>query len=149
MLILNNEPGAITRPGVTHAGSIIDLTFTTIEMGFLDFWAIEEDLPTPSDHELIVFEFPDLKRTPKDNTNGEITGWKIDDLMGDQEVLDKAESAWNLLAENRAIIDYNSSEREIEEEVIWIETSLTQVLEQYAKPLRITLYSKRWWTPEV
>jgi hypothetical protein len=54
-LILNNEPGAITRPGKTR-GSIIDLTFTTLDMGPLESWAVERDNPTPSDHELIVLE---------------------------------------------------------------------------------------------
>jgi hypothetical protein len=143
MLILNNEPGAITRPGLVHAGSIIDLTFTTIEIGLLDTWAIEEDLPTPSDHELIIFEFSDLTKTPKSTQKGEITGWKIDDLTSDPEALEKAELAWNLLTENRDIINYNSSKIEIEEEAIWLETSLTQVLNTHAKPLRITPYSKR------
>jgi hypothetical protein len=35
-LILNNEQGAIIRPGKKTKGSIIDLTFTTIELGPLD-----------------------------------------------------------------------------------------------------------------
>jgi hypothetical protein len=55
-LILNNEQGAITRPGKKNKGSIIDLTFTTIELGPLDLWAIDEDNLTPSDHALILLE---------------------------------------------------------------------------------------------
>ena len=75
MLILNNKPGAITRPGITHTGSIIDLTFTTIEIGPLDRWAIEEDLLIPSDHELIIFEYLDLdlNEVPL-KTRGEVIG---------------------------------------------------------------------------
>ena len=42
-LILNNEPGAITRPGRNNRGSIIDLTFTTEELGPLELWAVETD----------------------------------------------------------------------------------------------------------
>ena len=126
MLILNNEPGAITRPGVTHTGFIIDLTFTTIEIGPLDRQAIEEDLPTPSDHELIIFEYSDLDLNETSlKTKGEVTGWKIDNLIIDTELKEKAQEAWNRLAQNRAIIDYNSSKAHLEEEAIWLENSLT------------------------
>jgi hypothetical protein len=52
-LILNNELGAITKPGKTR-GSIIDLMFTTLDIGPLESWAVERDNPTLSDHELIV-----------------------------------------------------------------------------------------------
>jgi Endonuclease-reverse transcriptase len=60
-LILNNEPGAITRPAEAvnscYLGSIIDLTFITPEIRLLESWAIDIDHPTPSDHELIVFQW--------------------------------------------------------------------------------------------
>jgi hypothetical protein len=35
-LILNNKPGAITRPNARNNKSIIDLTFTSTQMGLLD-----------------------------------------------------------------------------------------------------------------
>jgi Endonuclease-reverse transcriptase len=73
-LILNNELGAITRPGKENKGSIIDLTFTITEIGPLDLWAIEEDKPTPSDYALIVLEWADIDNTPKVLNRGEITG---------------------------------------------------------------------------
>ena len=126
MLILNNEPGAITRPGTTHTGSIIDLTFITIEIRPLDRQAIKEDLLISSDHELIIFEYLDLdlnEISPK--TKGEVTGWKIDNLIIDSELKEKAQEAWNRLAQNRAIIDYNSSKAHLEEEAIQLENSLT------------------------
>jgi Endonuclease-reverse transcriptase len=59
-LILNNEPGAITRPAEAvnscYLRSIINLTFITPEIESLESWAIEIDHLTPSDHELIVFQ---------------------------------------------------------------------------------------------
>ena len=55
-LILNNEPGVITRPNARKNQSIIDLTFTSTAIGLLNSWTIEEEYSTPSDHELIVFE---------------------------------------------------------------------------------------------
>jgi hypothetical protein len=59
-LILNNEPGAITRPNSRDNDSIIDLTFTTTSVGLLNSWLIEEEYTTPSDHELIVFDWLDI-----------------------------------------------------------------------------------------
>jgi Endonuclease-reverse transcriptase len=88
-LILNNEPGAVTRPGKS-SGSIIDLTFTTLEMGPLESWAIETESPSPSDHELIVLEWGDLDEALMVNI-GEITGWDIDRLRQDSETLKRAE----------------------------------------------------------
>jgi len=84
-LIFNNEPGVITRPNLTRNKSIIDLTFTTTAIGLLDLWAIEEENPTPLDHELIVFSWNDLKQNRLDKRPKDITGWNIDKLLLDQE----------------------------------------------------------------
>lgn len=43
--------------------SIIDLTFNTAEFGTLDSWIIDEDLTTPSDHEMVVFDLANLEDT--------------------------------------------------------------------------------------
>src|SRR4030095_13680993 len=55
-LILNNEPGVITRPGKENKGTIIDLIFTITEIGPLDLWAIKEDIIIFLDYALIVLE---------------------------------------------------------------------------------------------
>jgi aminoglycoside N3'-acetyltransferase len=60
-LILNNEPGAIIRPNSRENNSIIDLTFTTTSIGLLNSWLIEEEYTTPSNHELIVFNWQDIE----------------------------------------------------------------------------------------
>ena len=148
-LILNNEPGAITRPGKDNRGSIIDLTFTTEELGPLELWAIETEWPTPSDHELIVLEWTDIDNIPIIPNKGEITGWDIDKLKQDPETYEKAKEKWRYLALYRPIIDYNSQKEDLESEAIWIEESLTKILNQFAKPLRITAFSKRWWNSEI
>jgi hypothetical protein len=44
------------RLGKKIKDSIIDLTFTIIELRPLDLWAIDEDNLTPSDHVLILLE---------------------------------------------------------------------------------------------
>ena len=74
-LILNNEQGAITRPGKENKNFIINLTFTTIKP--LDLWVIDEDNPTPSDHALILLEWADINDVfiiYKGKQRGEITG---------------------------------------------------------------------------
>jgi Endonuclease-reverse transcriptase len=60
-LILNNESGAITRPNSRDNNSIIDLTFTTTSIRLLNSWLIEEEYTTPSNHELIVFNWLDIE----------------------------------------------------------------------------------------
>ena len=107
-LILNNEPGAITRPKKKGGGSVIDLTFTTRDLGPLDLWAIETDTPTPSDHVLIVLEWTDLGDVPIELNKGDITGWDINKLNRDPEALKKAKEEWIYLASNRPNISYNS-----------------------------------------
>ena len=148
-LILNNEPGAITRPNARNNKSIIDLIFTTIQIGLLDSWLIEEDLSTPSDHELIVFSWLDLNLNQSENRNQEITGWDIDKLLKDEEKLKLAYSYWQENSENRILIDNLSIKEDLEKEAIWLEETLTKTLNLYAKPLRITAYSKRWWNSTI
>ena len=87
-LLLNNELGAITRPNSHDNKSIIDLTFTTSEIGPLKSWLIEEEFSTPSDHELIVFNWTDIDSNINLNHNSkEFTGWNIEELINDQEKL--------------------------------------------------------------
>jgi hypothetical protein len=82
-LIFNNELGIITRPNLTRNKSIIDLTFTTTDIGLLDLWAIEEENPTLLDYELIVFSWDNLRQNRLDKRLKEITGWNIDKLLLD------------------------------------------------------------------
>ena len=117
-LILNNKPGAITRLNARNNKSIIDLTFTTIQIGLLDSWLIEEDLSTPSDHELIVFSWLDLNLNQSENRNQEITGWDIDKLLKDEEKLKLAYSYWQENSENRILIDNLSIKEDLEKEAI-------------------------------
>jgi hypothetical protein len=77
-LILNNEPSVITRPAEAvnsyHLKSIINLTFTTPEIEPLESWAIEIDHLTPSDHELIVFQWLEKEEVTQLHSPKEVTG---------------------------------------------------------------------------
>jgi hypothetical protein len=52
---------------------------------------------------------------------------------------------WQETAIKRPLIDNLSTKEDLEEEANWIEKTLTNTLNLYAKPLHITTYSKRWW----
>lgn len=52
-------------------------------------------------------------------------------------------------AVGRAVVQDGSSTKEVEEEAVWIKTSLTNVLNSYATPLRVTACSKRGWITKV
>jgi hypothetical protein len=126
--------------------------FTTTDLGPLELWVINENNPTPSNHALILLEWADIDNTLityKGKKKGEITGWNIDELKQDSKILEKAKEEYSFLVLHRSIIDYNSQKEDLENEVTWIEESLTKILNKYAKPIRITAYSKRWWSPKV
>lgn len=81
--ILNNEPETATRPTQSKTTSTIDLTFTTSEIGAMDPWIIDEELSTPSEYEVIVFDTASLDETIEGmRTSQEVTGWKVKG-MGD------------------------------------------------------------------
>jgi endonuclease/exonuclease/phosphatase family metal-dependent hydrolase len=59
-LYINNDSDTPTRPKSTPGISIIDLALTTPGLGPLSTWAIDQDHPTGSDHEVIVLGWEDL-----------------------------------------------------------------------------------------
>jgi hypothetical protein len=87
--------------------------------------------------------------TYKGKQKGEITGWNIDRLKEDPEALEKVKEEYLSRAIYRPKIDYNSQQEDLENEAAWLEKALIETLDKYAKPIRITAYSKRWWNSEV
>lgn len=83
-LILKNEPGITTRLTWRNTMSIINLTFTTREIGALNTWFINGEISTPSDHEVIVFDAASLHKTVgRMRTCHEVKGWSVKG-MGDE-----------------------------------------------------------------
>lgn len=147
-LCINNDLTVATRPKKTPGESIIDLTLTTPEMGLLPTWAADNSGRTPSDHVLIVMEWTTLRKPPTE-TSKEVTGWQITDLLADPEALEKATKAWQNLAHTRPPLDDTCTEEDIGAEALWVQNSLTGLLNKYTKPLRVTARSKRWWGTDV
>jgi hypothetical protein len=79
----------------------------------------------------------------------DITGWDIDKLLKNEKRLRLATIHWQETAINRPLIDDLSSKEDLENEAIWIEKTLIDTLNLYAKSLRITAYSKRWWNSTI
>jgi ribonuclease HI len=147
-LQIENDPELPTRPKSSPGISIIDLTLTTREMGALTSWAIHTEHSTGSDHELILLEWPDVAEpTPEIST--EITGWQIQTLLEDQDAADKAKAAWEEKAAQRMRLSDSCSSESVVEEAEWLQSTLTEVLNQNAKALRVSAFSKRWWNAEI
>src|SRR5699024_8586358 len=147
-LYINNELGTPTRPKRTPGISIIDLALTTVSMGPLETWTIDQEHPTGSDHELIVMEWPSLERkltAPSQH----ITGWQIQTLRANAQALGEAKADWQARTESRPCLGDSCSSEDLAGEAIWIQEALTAVLNQHAKQLRVTPLSKRWWGTEI
>ncbi len=140
-LILNNDTIVFTR---VEGGkrSVLDLTFSSPELGPLDSWAIAEGIQTPSDHKPIVLEIT----LAAEEKGPHIVGWRTDKLS--QEQKEKMEAEWW----SRAIQFPQQqllSNSDIEQEALWIQETVTEILDEYTQPIKITPRSKRWWNKTV
>ena len=77
------------------------------------------------------------------------TGWSIQKLLEDEGLLHAAKTAWMECNINRPYISSTSLKEDLDEEVEWFESSLSLLLDKYAKILYISPFLKRWWNDEV
>lgn len=95
--------------------SIIDLTFTTLELRILDPWVIEKELATPSDHERIVFDMANLYETVSSmGRSQEVTGWAIKAMSGKET--EEAEKAWQECTAGEETLGDRFNTEKVEEE---------------------------------
>ena len=80
--------------------------------------------------------------------DGQITGWDIQGLINDEKSLQAAELDWVKETQNRPILNASCARQELDEEVEWVETLLTHILNTRCKKMRVTP-SKRWWNKKV
>lgn len=147
-LIQNNKPGVVTRPTCNSRISIIDLTFTTPNIRTLNACVIDEELSTPSNHEVVVCDLTQPVETVGGMvTSKEVKSWSIRTLSKDNRK--EAAAIWHSTVAGRMRIRENSVEKEIEQEADWIEATLITSLDSHATLLRVTAQSKVWWTSEV
>ena len=141
-LLINNEPGRSTRP-MSQGISVIDLALSTAVLRPLTLWEISEKYPALSDHELILLRWEDIDVSLSQPNTAKATGWDIQGLIGDKDQLIKAKKAWVSKSCKRPILDQKCNSSALDQEVKWIEDTLTDLLNKYSKIIRVTSYSKR------
>ena len=57
----------------------------------------------------------------------------------------KLEVIWNLAGQSRPRLGDDSSLRELEDEIDWIQDTLVGVLDKHVRRITICARSKRWW----
>lgn len=104
----------MTRPIKGQPTSIIDFTFFTPELGALESWIIDEELVTPFDHELIIFNMTNMDETvDRMSTSQEVTGWPIKAMSEEEtKVLLKA---WQKRTGGRKTLGDSCSTEKVEE----------------------------------
>ena len=144
-LILNNTHDFTRREGSSQ--SIIDLTLSSIEIGPLEHWAVDLECSTPLDHEVIRFSWEDLEAS---NSTGSsrVTGWNIDQLAQDRERAESARQDW-IYQQSLITTESINSAEQLDKVAQWTQETLTSILNTWAKPVRLSARSKRWWTEEV
>jgi hypothetical protein len=118
-LYINNKANTPTRPKSTPGILIINLALTTQGLGPLSTWAIDQDHPTGSDHEVIVLGWEDLAEieAPVEASRA-ITGWQIQGLLADSEAIRKATQAWKELTDYRSMLSDSCTKGDIAAEAI-------------------------------
>lgn len=120
-LYINNEMGISTRPKRTPGISIIDLAMTTVSMGPLEMWIVDQEHPNGSDHETIVMEWTSLEQGIA-ATSQTVTGWQIQTLQANSQVLEEAKLDWQMRAQSQPYLGDICSAEAVAGEAIWIHT---------------------------
>jgi hypothetical protein len=144
LMQLGND-GQCKREGSNGSKSVIDLTWSSPLESPLGLWRLAKDHEeTGSDHRVIIWE---TRRDPTTNTLpskvGERIRWDISRMSEDDK--DEAELLWLTASETRPTLDDFSFCEDIESETLWIEETLTNILNQKARRIRLCARSKRWW----
>ena len=121
-----------------HEGeSVIDMRFANRP---ITKWFIRaDDHATGSDHEVIELEVEGDR--PEEADHERIVEWDIPAMM--EEDSEAAERPWAELANERAHLDAECTEDEVEQEAAWFQDAMSSVLNATAQKIRICAKSKR------
>jgi hypothetical protein len=78
-----------------------------------------------------------------------VIGWQILALQADPHAHEIAKQAWHTYAEQMNQLSDTCSTHDLASEATWVQETLTVVLNQHAKPIRVNPRSKRWWNQEI
>lgn len=121
---------------------------TNSNLGPFRSWEILEEYPFLSDYELIVIEWEDFEDHRSDQSLGVFSGWNIQKLFEDKDSLQAAQEDWEKSSMDLSYLNSSSTKENPDKAVDQFENKRTRFLNTYAKVLRITAYSKRWWNEE-
>jgi len=119
--------------------SVIDLMLANRP---IVMWTIlAHDHATGSDHEVIEWEVGVERQEEVDHER--IVGWNLA-AMTEKDV-EAAENLWMELVKERAQLDAECREDEVEKEAAWCQPAMSSVLDATAKKITICARSKRSW----
>lgn len=147
-LLINNDPDYATRPSSVGI-SIIDLALSSPELGPVRVWEIPEEHPSLSDHEPVLVEWEKMEKEILRCQQRASIGWSIQNLLDNEQLFSAAKKAWIDKAICCPYLNEESSIQNVNNEVEWFETKLSNLLDQHAKVIRFGAYSKRWWNKKV
>ena len=94
-------------------------------------------------------EWEDIETQEPETQQAAMSGWSIKNLLEDKELLQAAKDEWNMTSKGQAHLRLSYTKEDLDREVEWFESRLTELLNSHAKITQITAHSKRWWNEEV
>ena len=70
-------------------------------------------------------------------------GWDIYGLTKFSDNLESARIDWIGRSKSRKLFNQTSNQKDLDEEVDWVEENLVEILNVYAKVFKVTLFSKQ------
>ena len=125
------------------------MALTTASLRPFTLWEIPKEYLSVSDHELILLQWEDLRQDQDQSKPAINTGWNIQALLEDEDLLLVAKEEWEKIGSSRPYLSLSSSKNDLDSEVEWFEAALGGWLDKHAKITRVTSFSKRWWNDEV
>lgn len=128
----NPDPGCTCSPSRVLNSTHLSRGIDPSDRGVLR-WDIDSDLPTTSEHEVIIFAWAQLRATAATKEMITTPNWNINRLYADKQAMEGAAERWRALSEGRLLVDpHAASEEELEAEAFWIQNSLKIVLDTHS-----------------
>ena len=123
--------------------SVIDVTLANRPI--VTWTILADDHATGSDHEVIEWEVGVDRLEEVDHER--VVGWNL--LAMTEKDAEAAEKLWKELVKERAQLDAECTEDEVDQEAASCQQTISSVLDDTANKIRICARSKRWWNAKI
>jgi len=123
--------------------SVIDLTLANRPI--VKWTILADNHATGSDHVVIEWEVGVDRQEEADHER--VVGWNLAAMT--EKDAEAAEKLWRELAKERAQLDAECTEDEVEQEAAWCQEAMSSVLDATAKKIKICASSKKWWSADI